>query len=492
MKQYLKVLGVIVLLCVSAGAVIYSLASNGLIGAQPEPPPPPPAAPDLPDPSVRGLNPDFFFARAKTPWPAQLEQETLAEFDKRNSPEKPWYADARTAVRLYAYETATNDPHGEGILTEAELLAARAYKVGCRDPLILSICDVSSRVLLHSLKNGPINRLVDDLSVLRESGYPAVFKYRAAISIARDRSTFEACPKDWLEDMTPSLEKTAGIWQLAGEFLLASVEAGLPPDRIPGEAERLTWATDDNASSMEKVREILDEFLAKSQPPANVRALVLGNFYVDWAWTARGSGWAKDVTPEGWRLMGERLEIAHRLLEAAHREFPNDARIPASLIQVELGQGTGKYRMNLLYEDAIRADPSNFSARCHKIYYLQPRWYGSPREVLEFGLECAATGDWENHLPLLLPYGLDLVAELQPEVYKNKEVWSGVCQIYREYLRRYPNSVSTRTRLFAWAVNCEDWDMASVQRDILKGNWDRRIFGNSAFSKLLEKIPPGS
>ena len=47
--------------------------------------------------------------------------------------------------------------------------------------------------------------------------------------------------------------------------------------------------------------------------PDNQEAwLGLVDYYEDWAWVARGDGWAKDVTKEGWRLMGERMALAEK------------------------------------------------------------------------------------------------------------------------------------------------------------------------------------
>src|SRR5690606_21351518 len=94
-----------------------------------------------------------------------------------------------------------------------------------------------------------------------------------------------------------------------------------------------------------------------------------------------------------------------------------------SLLSVELGLGMGKPYMESLFKRAVEIDPSNYTAYSRKMYYLQPRWHGSPEEVFEFGLECIKTGRWSDKIPLAFIHGVDLIADQNEGLYESEPLW---------------------------------------------------------------------
>src|SRR5262249_33251614 len=55
------------------------------------------------------------------------------------------------------------------------------------------------------------------------------------------------------------------------------------------------------------LRPSIDQALGKS----NLGEVLKGEAYIEWAWTARGHGYADTVTEEGWKLMRERVTTSY-------------------------------------------------------------------------------------------------------------------------------------------------------------------------------------
>ncbi len=123
------------------------------------------------------------------------------------------------------------------------------------------------------------------------------------------------------------------------------------------------------------------------------------DFLVQWAWQARGNGWAKDVTVEGWRLFGERISIAQQELEQALEINPRGWEAHSVLITVGMTAGAGEDYIRRHFEDAIALRP-----RCHDPYSrrfqtVQSRWGGSRQDLLAFARLCFETEFWEENIP---------------------------------------------------------------------------------------------
>jgi len=494
--RILKLTSVVVLFCTALFFLVYSLAVNGVLAPEsPSTPsgPPPPQAPEI---TMRKMDLHTLLSRIRfsKDYAPGVIQQALSAYDAANPPTASWYADGRTAVELYVCRTVGEDFYGEGLLQNADAHAAAAYSKGCRDPLILTICDVYCFQERISLKLESATRQLDHCKQLVQSDYPPICKVDAATSGLTNTVRFlrKANRKNWGNNMTPA----EGNVQIYLDIVLAElsrvIAGGCPEDMVTTATERLLSATNSSPELMEILDKKLDATLAAAGAPANIRALSRGNFLSDWAWTARGDEWAKEVTPEGWRLMKERLDAAQKVLEDAEEAFPEDPGLPTQLLTVELGQGIGKYRMERLFNKAVTLDPGNYQAYSRKMYYLQPRWHGSPQEVVEFGAACIDSGRWSDKIPLVFIEGMDLMADQDERLYENQKVWEAVHSVYQQYLERYPESVRNRTKYLQWAVKTKHWDIAREQQRLLGGNWDRSVLDDEEYLTLARSIPSPS
>jgi hypothetical protein len=181
------------------------------------------------------------------------------------------------------------------------------------------------------------------------------------------------------------------------------------------------------------------------------------------AWAARGGGYANTVTSQGWKMFAQGLATAENALTNAWRLNPNDPRIAVKMMTVELGQGRGRDRLELWFHRAMQADPDDCDACEAKLYYLEPKWYGSAPEMLAFGRECVANKQWGGHVPLVL---VDAHVEIQQELpedsekanyWKRPEVWLDVKNAFDRFFELNPKEVGWYHNYARYAYLAGQW-----------------------------------
>ncbi len=117
---------------------------------------------------------------------------------------------------------------------------------------------------------------------------------------------------------------------------------------------------------------------------------------VNYAWHARGNGWASDVKSDAWPLVAERITEAGRILDAA-RDLPE--KCPgwycAWMMKAMLA-GDDRQRYGELFAEGVHNFPACSSLYVLKVWYLQERWYGTPGEWQAFAKQSADSLGGEN------------------------------------------------------------------------------------------------
>jgi hypothetical protein len=205
----------------------------------------------------------------------------------------------------------------------------------------------------------------------------------------------------------------------------------------------------------------------------------------------RGGGWAKDVTPEGRKLMSERLDIAEQTLTRAWEKDKTNSEAATLMLKVELGQGKGRDRMELWFKRAVEANPDNLEACGAKMYYLQPKWHGTPQDMLAFGHECFETHNWHGQLPFKQ---VDAIEDLR--AYANDEqaylttpaVWRALAAVYEPFLRNDPRASYLRSGYCNYACLTGHWDVARAQFAILGSSAVASRFGGAEAMEKMRAI----
>jgi hypothetical protein len=105
----------------------------------------------------------------------------------------------------------------------------------------------------------------------------------------------------------------------------------------------------------------LDEW-AQACPDSAVRLLFRGSRTRWWAWQARGSGRAKVVPPDAWRVFHERLVTADQELGRAAALDPADPTPHVIALTVARGLSLGQAEARRRFGEAHRRDPFNAAA----------------------------------------------------------------------------------------------------------------------------------
>ena len=170
--------------------------------------------------------------------------------------------------------------------------------------------------------------------------------------------------------------------------------------------------------------------------PGKPQPLVFkGIFYTDWAWEARGGGLPtpspkKDgsFSPSDWRWPKRRCS----------RRMTWTPMIPPPLQTNDRRMGQGKGVMDVWFDRAMKADPDNYEAAMSKLLYIEPKWNGSPQQMLRFGEECLRSGDYAGQMPMVLSNAHKALAAYaqRPETYfATPAVWADIQRVYEPYLR---------------------------------------------------------
>jgi hypothetical protein len=197
---------------------------------------------------------------------------------------------------------------------------------------------------------------------------------------------------------------------------------------------------------------------------------VRGKYYISYAWEARGNGYADTVTPQGAKLMQERLAVSEEALDKAWKLKPLEDTAVAA-IGLELGQGRGRERMELYFQRAMNLNSNSFSACTSKLLYLNPKWYGSEEDLTQFGWECIHSKTWGGRVPLIMLDVQELLADLaypektgRDKYWTRDGVWMAVQSAFIKFFELNPEEVGYRHNQFWYAYLCGRYDVA---REIL-------------------------
>ena len=381
-----------------------------------------------------------------TPQRAWLKQTLVDAYEKAGQKDGRWDEPVRRVLRLRAeaWEHPLRNWEEEHEAYEA------GRKAGCEDPLFVY---AAGRIAGDGFRHD----LVADL--MEKSAHHPAQRCFAALGAAR-----------WLAAQPPTAERRRQIERhvAVARQLLPEIakDVKVPPGILVELCEQLERyyrpTVKDRKAAFDKVLEVF-------APAGDCSGLLTfrGEFYVLYAWDARGDGYANTVTPEGGRLMAQRLAQAEKYLEKAWQLDPDNAGAATAMISVEMGQGQGRERMELWFRRAMQADPDYLHACECKLLYLEPKWHGSAPDMLAFGRECAQTRNWRGRLPLILVDAHERLAKYQTgkedDYFPRSGVWADIQSVLEPFSKQYPRMKWWRSRYAHFACRCGQWEAANRQ-----------------------------
>jgi hypothetical protein len=334
----------------------------------------------------------------------------------------------------------------------------------------------------HSASVEGENYVIFSVSNAIASDYPFELKMQACAAGLGDLAAYKSSQQ--VDPQAASFKAVPIFLKAWGEGYRQMLKGKFSHEQLFSAASCLFCALQSDENFLNCAIAEIDEDFNEVDPENPVKVAVDGDYFVNAAWCARGSDWANKVTENGWKIFGERLVKADEILEAGFAKYPGEGEMARTMIDVELGQGQGRDRMEMWFQRAIKTNPDDYDAYKGKEWYLQPRWFGSVDDIMSFGAECAKTNNWQAKLPVILCVGIAEASDQDPTLYARDDVWKAVEKVYRDYLAHYPNSISYRTAFAKHAYDGGHLNVAREQFNILRGDFDKSVLSNEEFMKI--------
>jgi len=179
----------------------------------------------------------------------------------------------------------------------------------------------------------------------------------------------------------------------------------------------------------------------KEVPDSIARRIALAELMVSYAWQARGSGYAHTVTPEGWKLMKERLDAAGKILKESREKGEVDVCWFSTALTLGIGQQWDKGLFDKLVAEALKAEPTYWHIQTERAYSLLPRWYGEEGDWQTYALEVAdaSEGLGDEAYARIVMRQSDFYADV---VRDGRAKWPHTKKGMETLLKKYPESIT--------------------------------------------------
>lgn len=288
------------------------------------------------------------------------------------------------------------------------------------------------------------------------------------------RSDYDALEKRYAAALAKSERTPSGV-SVAGLMRDAVVPQPTGESDVPGR--------DDHWLSVEHK---LRDWVAR-HPRSSFASIAQSAGFMDHAWSWRGGGYARTVSPEGFRKMDEYAQRAYEALMAREEIGRKDPNWYAQLLRVARVQGWQRERLVALMDEAINAFPSEFVIYSTISTQLTPRWGGSAQAVAglaAYAVERSRATEGESmYARVYWAVGTQLDTDWAgPDV-----DWKRIRAGFDDLVQRYP---------VAWNLNhyaryaCEARDAETARRVLLqiKGGVDPHAWrGRTHYLRCLEQ-----
>lgn len=213
-----------------------------------------------------------------------------------------------------------------------------------------------------------------------------------------------------------------------------------------------------------------------SPTPRIAYALIL----IGHAWKFRGSGRAKDVSPEDWKTFHEYMNKARAYL-LEHKDIAgSDPRWYEAMLTVARAENRDIKRFDELVDEATARYPYFYQIYFGAIDYLAPKWHGSKEQIEAFAnFAVSKTADQDGMGMYARVYWYAAQTQFHDRLFTDSSVvWDRMKQGIADVLRQYPDQ---------WNINnfahfaCLAWDrdetrelMGRIEEAPIPRGWEDR------------------
>ena len=181
--------------------------------------------------------------------------------------------------------------------------------------------------------------------------------------------------------------------------------------------------------------------------------------FTEWAWSARGHGFANSISSQNMVLYSFRTEMAAAALDDVRDGASNNPLWYSLSLKVGLDQAKDREKLQAIFDRGWLKVPNYRPLYRGMLRILMPRWGGSYDDVNKFinqiYAQTASARGYELYAELYSAYAqlegdeLDLFVD-------SRAFWSGMRNGYLGLLRRYPKSDAVLNSFANFACRAND------------------------------------
>lgn len=396
-----------------------------------------------------------------------------------------WDEPATNLLTRFARIRASTEDMDETqwILLRAD--AREAVGKGCNDPLVLYLYSRYAAPEIASATDESTSASFKRAAeVMKDKPYPPIRHFYIYLRAAQNLWATRKGNESWPE---VSLYR-----QMAGGYLTGALkDPAIPKGEASEACQEFVTAVDDHPSQFKRLWDPIEAELLQRWPDEAFVYLLQGTARIAAAWGARGGGYSDKVTTEGRKGFAANLALASESLEKAWKLDPTNPEIARQMMRVELGEGKGRKRLELWFDRAMKLDTNYYAACEAKLLYLDPKWYGSPDALLEFGRECVASDTWGGNIPLILMDAHRSLNRYASEsgvtnYWHQPEVWRDIKSAFDKFFLLNPTAVGWHHNYAWYAYEAGEWEEFNKRLPLLSPVNYSFFGGQTNFEKMVK------
>lgn len=188
--------------------------------------------------------------------------------------------------------------------------------------------------------------------------------------------------------------------------------------------------------------------LKKDYPRQAFVSLAEAEYWIRYAWEARGSGYASSVAQEGWNLFGERLQKAEKVLLDSKAYAADYPLWYADMTQVEFLLDRPAHDRAAIVEEGLKRYSSYYQLYFTMENFMSPKWYGNWEAVdgfVNWSVEATKKTEAQTLYARLYWYAYQNLRPDEQLFRDTKASWPRMKKGFDDLMARHPGS--------AWNLN---------------------------------------
>jgi hypothetical protein len=341
----------------------------------------------------------------------------------------------------------------------------RAMQAGCTDARVLYVNARMYDIVARESTAEAARLAVEAAAMLDRSDVRPMLKVaghvRAAQRIIADARARKATSAPGAAEQ---LASAAAIWPRVAN------DAGLPQTLLMDVFQAFG---DSERDILQDRRTAAAPILASFARNAVATEILEARLGIDLAWDARGNKFAEKTSASSQTAFESRLAEAEKHVAKLAKLDPASPATAQLMLAVLLGGEGDTATMEAWFRFGLAVDPGNSALWYARLHHLEPRWHGSPEEMLAVGHEALASKQWAIRVPFLLIFAHFQLAENDATYFDDADVCKDVHAVYDPYLQKYPDASYERSGFARLLYLCHD--LTGANREIKRLGADRRL-----------------